>query len=638
MKLAADSGLEFIRQEGSFISRFENVFAVWKERSAWLKKRLKGHGCTENWTQQRPPPEGLFAEWGREIYPWSETSLACLVLCLVVFVAHFIFLPDFGLYEDDLIYVLPTLPWRFSDWIHYLVTSVPTFPQGRPIYYALQPTLTFFLFKVGGLQLCHLFSCLIVAINGILAFYLLRRLLIPEAAMVGALICVLFPIDTSRQLLMHQGALLLPMALLLGSLHLYVRDRRITATILASLLLLTYESFYLPFIVAPLLGKQRGVELVKRCTLHVVVFFVVAGGVLLIRNFFGEERAREVLKNGGNIAPKIIQACLEGPGMGAKLLLMRPIDAWRHSSPFETLLALFVFSITLFSLWRLHQHDRQPIANMVTRLPHRLGVPWVAGVIAWSISYLLSFRPDYFPPIASIGRLSGVHSGAALGAAITVGCCFQALSEMPWRNLDIVLLWAASFMIGGMAAFGIQIQRSEYVNYWEQEKRFLMGLLNEIRDVREGDVIILEYSADPHVIPTTKSFGSYDQVVYGPLVLPYFIKFPETWKLKPRIYTYDRSATREQETPEGMRLETPDWNSALWPTLTADNLIYLRVAASKLIRVTGAVEIGGRQFEARPSPTILPGPLAWSELFQKMVKPDDSKHWMTIEKAVNYPR
>jgi len=63
---------------------------------------------------------------------WSEPGL----VCLVAFIAHFIFLPDFGLYEDDLIYVLPTLPWHFSDWIQYLLTTVPTCPQGRPIYYA----------------------------------------------------------------------------------------------------------------------------------------------------------------------------------------------------------------------------------------------------------------------------------------------------------------------------------------------------------------------------------------------------------------------------------------------------------------------------------------------------------------------
>lgn len=115
------------------------------------------------------------------IHLWGGSSLACLFVCIVVFIAHFIFLPDFGLYEDDLIYVLPTLPWHFSDWIQYLVATVPACPQGRPIFYALQPTLTFLLFKVGGLQLCHLFSGFIVAINGILAFLLFQRLISREA-------------------------------------------------------------------------------------------------------------------------------------------------------------------------------------------------------------------------------------------------------------------------------------------------------------------------------------------------------------------------------------------------------------------------------------------------------------------------
>jgi hypothetical protein len=565
---------------------------------------------------------------------WGEPGL----VCLVAFIAHFIFLPDFGLYEDDLIYVLPTLPWHFSDWIQYLVTTVPTCPQGRPIYYALQPTLTFFLFKLGGLELCHLFSGFIVAMNGVLALLLLQRLISREAALVGALVFVLFPIDTSRQLLMHQGALLLPMTVLLGSLHLYVRERRVTATILASLLLLTYESFYLPFLVAPLLCKEKGARLLKRCVIHSLVFFSVAGGVLLARSFLGEQRARDVLQNGGDTISKIIQACLEGPWMGAKFLMTRPIDAWRHSSPLGIVIALFVFSLILVALWRLSPRPHRPSPAPISYSSSYLGLLAAAGIIAWSVSYLLSFRPDYFPPIVSIGRLTAVHTVASLGAAITVGCCFQALINLSSRPLRIAAILAASFMIAGMTAFGVQIQRSEYADYWEQQKRFLIALIDAIRDVREGDVVILEFSTDPQVIPATKGFGLYDQVVYGPLVLPYFIKFPDTWKSKPRVFTYWPEGTKAEETPNGLRLELPTWDSTLWPVLTRDNLIYLKVEASKIIRVAGEVEICDRKFEARPSPTVLPRPLVWSDIFQDLIKPDEAKHWMTIREAVNYPR
>ena len=193
-------------------------------------------------------------------------------------------------------------------------------------------------------------------------------------------------------------------------------------------------------------------------------------------------------------------------------------------------------------------------------------------------------------------------------------------------------------MISGMTAFGVQIQRSEYVNYWEQQKRFLIALIDTIRDVREGDVVILEYSTDSKVIPATKGFGLYDQIVYGPLVLPYFVKFPDSWKLKPRVFTYWPQGTEAEETPNGLRLELPTWDSTLWPTLTQNNLIYLKVEESKIIRVAGEVEICGRKFEPRPNPTVSRGPLVWSDIFQKLVKPDEAKHWMTIREAVNYPR
>jgi hypothetical protein len=334
----------------------------------------------------------------------------------------------------------------------------------------------------------------------------------------------------------------------------------------------------------------------------------------------------------------MIQACLEGPWMGVKFLIARPIDAWVHSSSLEILLGLLVFSLTLFTLWRLSARTLQPSPIQISYSPGYLGLFAAAGIIAWSVSYLLSFRPDYFPPIVSIGRLSGVHSVASLGAAITVGCCFQALLNLSSRLVRVAAVLAASFMFAGMTAFGVQIQRSEYVSYWEQEKRFLIALIDAIRDVREGDVVILEFSLDSKVIPTTKGFNAYDQIGYGPYLLPYFVKFPDSWTLKPRVFTYWPQGTKAEETPNGLRLELPTWDSTLWPTLTGNNLIYLKGDGSKIIRVAGEVEICGRKFEARPSPMVLPEPLVWSDIFQKLVKPDESNHWLTIRGAANYPR
>ena len=51
----------------------------------------------------------------------------------------------------------------------------------------------------------------------------------------------------------------------------------------------------------------------------------------------------------------------------------------------------------------------------------------VAGLLAWSISYLLAFRPDYFPPVVSIGRLTAVHTVGAVGGAIFVAAVFQLI-------------------------------------------------------------------------------------------------------------------------------------------------------------------------------------------------------------------
>ena len=128
----------------------------------------------------------------------------------------------------------------------------------------LQHTLSFLTTHGGNTVGGYLVSFVIITINGFLMFRLLSRVLSPFAGFIGAMTLILFPIDTSRQILMHQAALLLPMTILLIALLCYVGGRKAVAFILAGTLLLTYESFYLPFLIAPLLTWESSRRMIRR--------------------------------------------------------------------------------------------------------------------------------------------------------------------------------------------------------------------------------------------------------------------------------------------------------------------------------------------------------------------------------------
>lgn len=568
-----------------------------------------------------------------------------LTLATVAFISHFLLCAKFGIYEDDYIYVLPTFNWSSSDWLHEITSDFLSAPQGRPLYYFLQNTLSFVTTHGGNTVGGYLASFVMVTINGFLMFRLLSRVLSPFAGFVGAMTLILFPIDTSRQILMHQAALLLPMTVLLIALNIYIGGRKAVAFVLAGALLLTYESFYLPFLIAPLLTWESSRRMIKRIVVHLIVFFLIGGGILFVRELFGEERARSTVENLGGIVPKILMACTLGPITAGSALFLRPVDALLHSDMFEWCVLVCVALLTAFVLrkllsrpWSVDQigieSDRESYRDFRTRTLIAL----VAGLLAWSISYLLAFRPDYFPPVVSIGRLTAVHTVGAVGGGIFVSAVFQLIvGKVKQGILRTALFSTTALFFGGMSAFAVHVQRAEYVADWSKQQQFWRNLTADIRDVEDGDVIIVELSSDPDAMPVTQGEPAFGEVNYPPLALPYFIEFPPTWKQVPRVYGYWAQCEYE-DTDKGRKLHTPPWLPPIWPVISDGRFIYFKVEQKRLVRVSEPLNVGGKNFKPRPKPLQTLPPLRTTGVFERLFRDPDSDRWFTLKNARNYPQ
>lgn len=582
-----------------------------------------------------------------QLSPLSKLELAKAVVAimLVAFVAHFVFFPLFGIYDDDYILTLPTMSWSWHDFASALVRAWTNPVFARPLNFFLRGIIFFFTVRHGHLATGFLVSWVLVSANAVLLYSLIRRILPHVPALVGSLVFVLFPLDTSRQILMIQTDLLVAIFLLLVCFHLYLSGRYLAAYALVTVSLLNLESLFPPFLAAPILaagltGMRSWKNFVKNLLRHALVLGVLFGLFVVGRLMLGEERAREVSLKASDTIGRVVRLGTEGPWHGVEALVQRPLDGALHCD--VRLLPYVLFAI-LVSAWGLSLRRQRDHRESEVNSPASVSVQhrpalyvFVGGVLVWSLSYVLWVPDDYFPPVVNIGRETGMHAAAAVGAGLVaagIAAWLSSFSFIPKRALAL----AFSLYCGALVAFGVQIQLSEYVAYWNQTKKFWSALLDQIRDVQDGEVVLVEQSSDSRVMPMTKGFPPFAQVSYFPMALPYFVNFPGTWKQTPRVYGLWEGCGHD-DLDDSIKLHTPIWAPSIWPTIRSGNFIYFRARNGRLERVQDCVTIQGKQLQPKTAPKDDLPPLPLSNIYLNLTSNVDSERWPTLRNARNYPR
>jgi hypothetical protein len=552
---------------------------------------------------------------------------------VILFLSHFLLVAEFGLYEDDYFYILPRITENFHDFSTFFFYTLMHPGQGRPLYAPLQGALAYFGYHAGGLQFCHLISFGFLWVSAILLYQLLLRKLSQRSAFLGALLLVLFPLDTSRQILMHQMATVIPLAILLCAFHLYVSHRFFLSYLVAAIPLLAYESIFLPFIVAPFLLEDQPKRLIKRFVIHAVIFVAIIGIVFGLRALIGEPRALETSSHLSQEIPKIVWSCVANPALGVWAIAARPIDALMHSRAEGSIIVLLAGLTAFVVLRRLREEG-------TTDLPaaRRTGLLILcAGVIAWVIAYLLDFRPDYYPPGITIGRLSAMHGIAGFGAALVLAALVSLLVDPLPQRLQTGLDVCGALFIGGLAAFGFHIQEAEYVTSWQQQRDFWLALAPLIQDARSGDNIVLQIEYRRHgVVPYTQGFTGDEVPVYPNLAFSYFLDFTPDPKHPPTFHGY-ADYIKVSEGDGEVVIQSPAFDPQRFAHVRGDNLLFLRVQDGVIQRVAGEVTLDGHTIFARPIASVTGNPVKISRLFWDLFEPSGSTSWFTLRSAKSYP-
>jgi hypothetical protein len=464
----------------------------------------------------------------RTLVPLEMFRTRYLLIVIVAFVGRYLLASEFGLYEDDYLETLPFFSLRWDQVLSLMWLGVRTWPHGEPIGCSLNYLYDYLITRFDSLVVPHLFGVVVVAVSGCLFYCLAKRLVSDFPAFVAACLFVLYPVDTSEQVIIDQFWQMGTLMLVLLAFLFYRRNLTLSYGF-ALCSLLTYEHFFFPFAAAPFLLEPGEKFSIKRCLAHAFFIVTAATGLILSRSFMGEPRAQAVLGEPGQVLNKIPSAVGIGLANSLSTTVRRILDAFLHGDSLTWGIMLLIgFCLVL----GLKLADRAPDAKPENfRTPKDLLILAAGSLFAAATGYVLAFRPDDYPPIVNLGRLSGFNAPGSIGVCLLIGCAltFAWQSGIWGRRL---VTWGCIASIAGLTAVGVYIQQVDYAASWVQQKDVLRQLLATSGTWKPDTTLIIDLDRSDTRALSTPGFRadwlSFD-LTYAPRFLIDYAALPKAY-------------------------------------------------------------------------------------------------------------
>jgi hypothetical protein len=513
----------------------------------------------------------------------TPVRIKYLLIVLVSLIGKFLFASEFGFYEDDYLQILPFYGTRWDQVLGLIWSDLRTWPHGEPVGFAIADLHAYFVTRFSTLGVAYFLGFLLVALNGCLFYRFARRLGSDFAAFIAACVFVLYPVDTSEQIIMNQPWQLLNLTIVLLAFLCY-RKRMILSYGLGLCSLLIYEHFFFPFAAAPFLIEKGDKFSLKRCLLHGL--FIVSGAscMIVVRSLIGEQRAQGVLTDPGEILWKAPSAIGIGLTNCVVTTFTRIVDVLLHG---DFLSWSIIFGVGLGFLFVLRTSiltGEAAIDGYRTRKDLLITVG--GAIFAAAAGYVLAFRQDDYPPVLNLGRLSGFNAPASIGVCLLLACAITyALQADRWVSRVATL--ASVLMVGCLTAVGIYIQRVDYVASWAHQKNLLRQLMATSGTWKADTVCVIDLDHSDLKPVSTPGFSS-SWLCFDLCYLPrYLIDFPELPK---------------GSLPPGTTLQPSEGGySQLSIRLLDGNMIYPRAIGYSRYMDTTKVESGSMRVDAMAS-------------------------------------
>ncbi len=538
------------------------------------------------------------------------TGSVVLVLLAVNLVANYWRAQEFGLYDDDYLFTLPPMSWGWVELWDMWVYAVTTLPQGRPIWWVVNPTFAWLLGFLPTLTWSYVFGLLLSTTAAVALYRFFLRFVSPLGAVSGALFYLLFPPDTSKVIIMHQVAFQFTTLMLLGALGLYLSRWKWWSYGVLTAVLLTFEPYFLPFVLAPMLIRWDSVRaFLVESLRHGAICSGVFVAVMLLRHWAGDDRTSEMVADLGTLIFRVVTA--PGIGMWAVLETMvgRPWGMLVTAGAVEYVV-MGVIAIGLYRFLRASDRDLIPLET------GRLWQFFWAGIALAAITYVYRFHDWYYPPVKVVGRVSGLHQAAAMGFALAVGCGVD-LSRgclAKWKEVWRLCLVALAIYLGLLVGFFQRVQEAEYVEGWEFQRGFWKDIIAGAGDVEADEMVIVDLDgalavADADEVGTAGF--RFQRLAMPGNALTDFAKMPPGWEASERMRGVFRGSNITLD-DEGIRIDRSahpldgsivifrfngrNWARSNEPIVIAGRLFRPRVAELEALSAAETTELFDRVF------------------------------------------
>jgi len=458
------------------------------------------------------------------------------LLAFLIWIAHFWYSRQFGLYEDDWNRIPKIIGIGWKDlWILIRANATLGQSQGRPLHPTLILLFSFLGFKAGGLQGIYKIAFAIALVNAILFYWLLNRIFHNERfALLGSLAFVLFPADTTQAFLTHALGVQPSITLVLLAFHCYLSDWKKCSYFLILLTLFTYETSFPVFFAAPFLQRPRKSGIVK----HGLVLMAMLTSVFVLRALTADSRVSHLGFQ------EVLLSCtnpITGPIVNVALYFYRPFEGLFSITGYEPI-ALLIVCIAIAwilskDLWPEMRTTRLAAPQALARIQ-----PALIGLIMLVAAYPLTVTTVGF---AVAGRGTRVHTAAIFGSSILCAYgCWMIFSHLTTKVQERLAAVGVATFFTLLLAFGLRVQR-DYVLSWQEQRGFWTDVLRLCPDLSDGDVILVEPTGlrDTRQLlflrkqltgaPDTRQIKSLEDLFD---ILPQIYKFPTDWVRPPRVY------------------------------------------------------------------------------------------------------
>ena len=562
-------------------------------------------------------------------------KLRYLFIFVVTFFGKFLFAADFGFYEDDYLQILPFYRFSLGDALQRAWFDLRTWTHGEPIGFAISELHAYLVTRFDTLLVGFLLGLILIGLNGCL-FYLLAKRFFPDfPAFIAACVFVLYPADTSEQIIMNQPWQVLNLTFVLLA-FLFYRRNIVLAYGLALCSLLTYEHFFFPFAAAPFLLAPGERFSWKRCFSHAFFIVISATCMILVRDFIGEARARDVTASPGLVLNRVPSAIGLGITNSIGTLFARIADAFLHGG----LVSWNIVVLATIGIGLALRRSRSPETAAITEPEQSWGNLFIiagGALFAAAAGYVLAFRPDDYPPIMNLGRLSGFNAPASIGISILVGWVVTVLSRLNAIAREVVA-WISAASIGALIAAGIYIQQVDYVASWNQQRSCLQQLFDTSNTWDSDTVLLIDLDNSDRKSMSTPGFPLYWLTIDLPDAVPELMhivavqEFTKDHHACPTAIGYMRRLKTVAE-PGGVRIEME--NHA--PIHIKDGYFQIfQIHHGRLLRVNDPVwSVAGVQLHQQ-SPEAkrqwqVPLSKAGTVLFEHYT------FWPSVENGIMYP-